>query len=83
MYFPPQFNHRTEQGAGGLNVRCLTPTQEALIKQWQKIGHKSSLPYMLLNHMTLDEQAQFAAVYATTGQFPIIEDDTIAEGSEH
>ncbi len=52
---------------GGMNLIDMTPEQEALVKVWQKIGHKTNLPYMLLNHMTETEQHNMARVYQTLG----------------
>jgi hypothetical protein len=53
--------------AGGMNLLELTPDQKALVKIWQKIGHKSNLPYMLLNHTTVAEQEEMVRVYQMAG----------------
>lgn len=71
---PPQFNHRTDKGSGGTNVRCMTDDQKRLIKWWMS-SRDGSLPFMLLNHMTLAEQERFTALYNTLKPFRDIEVD--------
>lgn len=48
-------------------MTTLTGSQQELIKLWSRPGYKASLPYMLLNHMTLAEQDEMVRVYQMIG----------------